>query len=192
MSAPSKEIMAFMEEHGVDSDEIWQTHGSSWVVKHKALERVAAEKAIAFDRPAIIEVKAAEKIAVVCVFGQLGERSEWSFGEAAPYNNKNAYPFAMAEKRAKDRVILKLLNAHGTIYSEAEADEFAESKQPPKQASGPISDAQADMLDKMLAQTKTDAAKFLKYFKAESLEDFPAAKFSDAVEMLKKKVASNV
>jgi hypothetical protein len=30
----------------------------------------------------------------------------------------------MAEKRAKDRVILKLLNAHGHLYSEEEADEF--------------------------------------------------------------------
>ncbi len=71
-------------------------------------------------------------------------------------------------------------------------DEFSESKQPQNPQSGPISEAQADILNKMLAQTKTDAAKFLKYFKADSIDVFPAAKFSDAVEMLKKKVASNV
>ena len=45
-------------------------------------------------------------------------------GEASPKNNKNAYPWAMAEKRAKDRVILKLIGLHGLVYSEQEADEF--------------------------------------------------------------------
>jgi hypothetical protein len=34
----------------------------------------------------------------------------------------------MAEKRAKDRVILKLLSAHGALYSEAEADEFVQRR----------------------------------------------------------------
>ena len=34
---------------------------------------------------------------------------------------------AMAEKRARDRVILKLLVSHGALYSESEADEFASS-----------------------------------------------------------------
>ena len=51
---------------------------------------------------------------------------EWSFGEAMGYNLKNNYPFAMAEKRAKDRVILKLAGLHG-VYSEEEAEDFKES-----------------------------------------------------------------
>jgi hypothetical protein len=37
----------------------------------------------------------------------------------------------MAEKRAKDRVILKLLASHGSLYSEAEADEFTQPRQNP-------------------------------------------------------------
>ncbi len=35
-----------------------------------------------------------------------------------------AYVYAMAEKRGKDRVILKLIELHGLVYSEEEADEF--------------------------------------------------------------------
>jgi hypothetical protein len=35
----------------------------------------------------------------------------------------------MAEKRAKDRVILKLLAVHGDIYSEEEADDFKRPRQ---------------------------------------------------------------
>lgn len=127
---PSKEIMDFMAQYGVDSDEIWQVHGTSWVVKHKALERIAAEVGVVWGVPTMIETKAADGIVALCVFGKLGERSEWSIGEAAPKNNKNAYPYAMAEKRAKDRVILKLLNTHGALYSEAEADEFTQRQNP--------------------------------------------------------------
>ena len=122
---PSEEIFEFMKTYGVASDEIWQVHGTSWVIKHKALERVAAEKGVRFSMPTLIENDSAAGVAVLCVEGKLGDRVEWSIGEAAPKNNKNAYPYAMAEKRAKDRVILKLLNTHGVLYSEAEADEFA-------------------------------------------------------------------
>lgn len=128
---PSKAIMEFMEKFGVAHDEIWEVHGNSWVIKHKALERVAAEQKIVWGIPTMIETKAAEGIVAMCVFGQLGGRSEWSIGEAQPKNNKNAYPYAMAEKRAKDRVILKLLTTHGELFSEAEADEFKENRQNP-------------------------------------------------------------
>jgi hypothetical protein len=122
-----------MAKYGIASDEIWEVHGSTWVVKHKALERVAAEVGIIWDRPAMIETSAEKNTAVICVFGKLGERSEWSIGEAAPSNYKvsgkmSAYPYAMAEKRGKDRVILKLLNASAALYSEAEADEFGENR----------------------------------------------------------------
>lgn len=102
---------------------------AAWVAKHKALEVIAAHNNIKFDMPQIIEADANSKIAVVCVSGSLGDKTEWSFGESTSYNTQNDYPFAMAEKRAKDRVILKLLGLHGDLYSEEEAYEFKETKQ---------------------------------------------------------------
>lgn len=125
MAKPSKEIMEFMSTHKIDSDEIWEVHGNSWCIKHKALERAGAVAGITWDRPQMIEVNSSSGVVALCAFGKLGDREEWSIGEAAPKNNKNSYPYAMAEKRAKDRVILKLLNTHGYLYSEAEfeADE---------------------------------------------------------------------
>lgn len=125
MAKPSKAVMDFMSKYKIDSDEIWEVHGSTWVVKHKALERVAAEQGISFGPPTVEECNTKEGIIAMWVPGALGERKEWAFGEASPKNNKNSYPWAMAEKRAKDRVILKLLNGHGALYSEAEADELA-------------------------------------------------------------------
>jgi hypothetical protein len=44
--------------------------------------------------------------------------------------NKTAiYPYAMAEKRAKDRVILKLAGLYGS-HSEEEADDFKQGSKP--------------------------------------------------------------
>ena len=63
----------------------------------------------------------------------MGERTEWSIGEALVNANyrvsgrQAAYVYAMAEKRAKDRVILKLVGLHGLLSSEEEADEFKSS-----------------------------------------------------------------
>lgn len=125
MGNPSKAVTDFMAKYKICSDEVWEVHGSTWVVKHKALERVAAEQGIVWERPAMVETCAASGIAVMVVFGKLGDKTEWSMGEASPKNNKNAYPYAMAEKRAKDRVILKLLATHGSLYSESEAEEFS-------------------------------------------------------------------
>jgi hypothetical protein len=131
MGKPSKQLMEFMSAHKIDADEIWEVRtGGAWAIKHSALERVAAEHSITFEAPLMLEFHASDKIAVLCVTGKMGERQEWSIGEATPYNCKNAYPFAMAEKRAKDRVILKLLNSHGVLYSEAEADEFERRPNP--------------------------------------------------------------
>lgn len=140
MGKPSQDVMDFMAKYKVDSDEIWEVHGSTWVVKHKALERVAVEVGVTWDAPTVVTCDLANKIAVICAFGRLNDRMEWSFGEAAPANNKNSYPMAMAEKRARDRVILKLLVTHGALYSEAEADEFSEQS-PAKRGELPKKDA---------------------------------------------------
>ncbi|WP_245481393.1 hypothetical protein [Bradyrhizobium sp. LVM 105] len=120
-----KEISDFMEKYGVRSDEVWPVPGGkAYAVKHKALERIAVAQKITFERPAVIGCDLSEKSMVVCVFGKMGDREEWTFGEANPANNKNQYFAAMTEKRAKDRVILKLLSAHGDLYSEDEAEDF--------------------------------------------------------------------
>jgi hypothetical protein len=117
-------ISKILSEYGeTPKDACWDCHGT-WVVYHKAIERMAARAKIVFAAPQVIEARSAEKTAVICVTGTMADRSEWSFGEASPANNKNAYPYAMAEKRAKDRVVLKLLGLHGLAYSEDESDDF--------------------------------------------------------------------
>lgn len=113
-------------EADISGDDVWKVQ-SATVIKHKALERLAAAAKIEFAAPTVIRADRDE--AVILVTGKLGDRSEWSIGEALVNVNYRvtgkmaAYVYAMAEKRAKDRVILKLAGLHG-IYSEDEADEF--------------------------------------------------------------------
>ena len=125
-------IAGVLKEHGFGADACWDCHGT-WVVYHRVLEQIATKASIAFDSPLILEANGEKKVAAICVTGHMGDKSEWSIGEAAPGNNKNAYPWAMAEKRGKDRVILKLIGLHGFAYSEEEADDFkrVESDQNP-------------------------------------------------------------
>ena len=94
---------------------LWDCHGT-WVINHKSLEKIAVRFGIKFDDPVIIESDQKNKCVVLTVRGRRNIISE------------NGYPYAMAEKRAKDRVILKLIGMHGDTYSEDEADDFKNSK----------------------------------------------------------------
>ena len=115
-----------LKEIGLKSEDcLWDCHGT-WVLKHYACERLAAHNGITWDDPILIENDSDAGKVVIKLWGYLGDKSEFTFGEATPKNSKNAYPYAMAEKRAKDRIILKLIGFHGEIYSEDEAEDFEE------------------------------------------------------------------
>lgn len=125
--APDPKLLAILREYEEEpKDAMWDCHGT-WVIYHRAIERIAAKAKITFEMPEIVEAKSADRIVAIVARGFMGDRAEWSFGEAAPGNNKNSYPYAMAEKRAKDRVVLKLVGLHGLAYSEEESDDFRSS-----------------------------------------------------------------
>jgi hypothetical protein len=118
-----------LSQYDCNETDVWDCHGT-WVAYHRTLEKIAAKTNITFDMPTIIESDCGKGVVAICVAGHMDKRTEWSFGEAAPKNNKNAYPYAMAEKRAKDRVILKLVGLHGLVYSEEESETFKRNGAP--------------------------------------------------------------
>jgi hypothetical protein len=131
MSTADQQIADILAKYGEPiAGNIWRVQGQA-VIYHKALERIAAQAGIAFGPPTILRAERDE--AVLLVTGSMGERTEWSIGEALVNVNyrvsgrQAAYVYAMAEKRAKDRVILKLVGLHGLLYSEEEADELKSS-----------------------------------------------------------------
>lgn len=134
MRTADKQIADILVRYGEPfGGNVWRVQGTA-VIYHRTLERIAAQAGIRFDPPTLLRAERDE--AVILVTGRLpgvklgAERVEWSIGEALVNVNyrvsgkQAGYVYAMAEKRAKDRVILKLLELHGLVYSEEEADEF--------------------------------------------------------------------
>ncbi len=121
-------IQDILAKYGEDvRSATWKVQ-SATVIYHRAIERIAAKAGIKFDAPQILRAERDE--AVILVTGRLGDMTVWSIGEAMVNVNyrvsgkQAAYVWAMAEKRAVDRVVLKLIGLHGIVYSENEADEF--------------------------------------------------------------------
>src|SRR3954469_11297560 len=134
MNTADQQIADILAKYGEPiAGNIWRVQGQA-VIYHKALERIAAQAGIVFGPPTILRAERDE--AVILVTGSMGERTEWSIGEALVNVNyrisgrQAAYVYAMAEKRAKDRVILKLIGLHRLLYSEEEADEFKTGRPP--------------------------------------------------------------
>lgn len=76
------------------------------------------------------------------------EQGIYEVGEVNVKNCKNEYPFAMALKRCFDRVVLKNSKlAYAGIYSDSEADEFAEQLEG---ANSPAKKAEQEPLDEKL------------------------------------------
>lgn len=190
-----REIRDLFARHKVelDRDDIWAVQGTP-VVKHKAVERLGAAMQIAWEKPQIV---LAERDAVaVLVAGNAANGYEWSLGEAVVQpmrdtGRKNdrgkpiyepegignyaitpkqaAYPYAMAEKRGKDRVILKLAGLQG-VYSEEEADDFkSHDPEPSNAAREPVADSRAIYVEnsKRRARTFSDPQKLTEWFATE-------------------------
>jgi hypothetical protein len=138
----SKEHADILKSFGEDAKlALWDCHGT-WVIYHKALERIATTAGITFPiaKTRVLEADAKTKIVSMIVVGEMGEREEWATGEASPGNNKNAYPYAMAEKRGKDRVILKLIGLSGEVYEEAKPEFKDREPVSPREGAGTAPD----------------------------------------------------
>ena len=113
------EQQKFNKKYDLSDKDYWECHGKP-VILHSGCEKIAIKDGIKSLDLEIIEINSEKRIAVIKCSGNLHDRHEVSFGESNPKNTMSAYPVAMAEKRAKDRVILKLVGMGGLIYSESD------------------------------------------------------------------------
>ena len=149
MATMTNELRELCKKFGLGKDDVWDCHGT-WVMLHCACEKVASQLGITFDAPEILEGGENDRYAIL-VTGRLGDESAWSIGEASPKNNKNPYPWAMAEKRAKDRVILKLAKfSEADVYSEIEADDFKKPRGQSAPAADPLDARRKALGNKMM------------------------------------------
>lgn len=212
MSNVPENVKKTLVNLGFDKNDYWSLPQNKdvTILTHRALERIAAHKGVVLDPPQIIEADGANKRATVLVVGHYDGKTEWSFGEAAPQNNKNAYPWAMAEKRAKDRVILKLVGLHGDVYSsvddfEADQRQNDQAPKPKTQQSATavpvpveqletvagISQTQIDYINGELTDYGITAEKF-KHQVGCTVEDLPADRYERVKTWIKKHTKKEV
>jgi hypothetical protein len=117
-------IKELASKYNLNKNDVWQCQ-NAWVIKHDAIERIAVTEGVIFDTPQVVEFNGS--LGLIGRATKDGKNYIWSTGEASNENvkGKGRYYFAMAEKRLKDRLTLKLINAYQYgIYSEDEADDF--------------------------------------------------------------------
>ena len=124
-------INDFKNKYQLSGEDFWQLKvggRQQWIIKHNAMERVALAEKMQWQ----LEVLSfAPDVVVKATVYHPGTGNQMeSLGEASAKTTKQSFLYAMAEKRAVDRCVLKLLNAHAYLYTDADADEFkAEEKQ---------------------------------------------------------------
>jgi len=107
-------------------DCLWQKHNAT-CMKHRYIEIAGQMKGVVIESLEEIEKNSKEGVVAIKCTASLKDNRVITYGEATPKNNTNAYPYAMAEKRAIDRAVLKLIGIHGFVYSEDEVDKSFES-----------------------------------------------------------------
>ncbi len=112
------------KKYNLTESDYWQeSRSKKWIISHDACEKIADMEGIIFGPPQILNSE--QNFVRMVISGKKGDVLIWSVGEADNKNCKNLYFGAMAEKRGKDRVILKLINAYEYgVYSDVEADDF--------------------------------------------------------------------
>jgi len=118
----------FKNKYKLEAGDFWELKqkAGTWIITHKACEKIAYIEGYRYK----IEVLNFNPDALIKCTGSTSDGSITieTLGEASPKNTHNQYPYAMAEKRAVDRCILKLANAYGYIYSAEESEDFKEEK----------------------------------------------------------------
>lgn len=108
------------------SECLWEKHGAT-CMKHRYIEIAGQSKGVVIESLDEVEKNSAEGVVAIKCTASLNTNRVITYGEASPKNNKNGYPYAMAEKRAIDRAILKLIGIHGFVYSDDEVEENFEN-----------------------------------------------------------------
>jgi len=116
------------KKYNLTKNDYWQeSRSQKYIITHDACQKIGDMEGIIFGPPQILNSE--QSFVRMVISAKKGEVLMWSIGEADTKNCKNLYFGAMAEKRGKDRVILKLINAYEYgIYSDVEADDFKKPK----------------------------------------------------------------
>lgn len=130
MSLPTDKrarLAELAKKYNLGQEDFFKIHNTV-IITRTGVEKIASVAKIGIDYKIVALDLTNKEACIECVAtmpSEKGLKSVTTFGESTPYNTKNAYPVAMAEKRAKARAILMLTEFYSEgVYSEDEADDF--------------------------------------------------------------------
>ena len=120
--AQREHLNGLFVENGLTKDDVFLSSQFA-IITRTGIEKIQANHdvrvtfEVVSDNPGFVVIKAK---ATKQIDGRVFEVE--TYGEASPQNNRTKYPFAMAEKRALARAVLKIvgLYAHAGVISEDE------------------------------------------------------------------------
>ena len=161
--ADNEKIRALAKKYSLNKNDFWQLPNNQhvWIIKHDAVERIAKQEGVIFENPTIVEHSREHCVLLGSAVMHIDEDppnhkvEEWTFGEAdRKANCHNNYIYAMAEKRLKDRLTLKIVGAYEYgIYSDTEADSFKQSYADKKMQEPNCSVKQLKEIERLLKET---------------------------------------
>ena len=101
--------------------------GNNFILKHDALTKIAKNEGVVFHKPEVHIIYNDKHIFGVEMYGEaeLDGYKIWTTADSTTQNTMAKYYFNMAEKRLRDRQVLKLLDLYEYgLYSDVEADDF--------------------------------------------------------------------
>ena len=142
--------------------------GKNYIIFHDALTKIAKIEGIVFHKPQVEILYNDSNFFGVAMMGEaeLDGYKIWTSADSTKENTMAKYYFNMAEKRLRDRQVLKLLDLYEYgVYSEEEADAF--KKQPTKSSEvKPMTKYQATLIVEILKHKEGyDVAKVKSIFK---------------------------
>ena len=127
MKETKQEILnrLFIENNLTDED--YFKHKFYTIITRSGIDKIQASNDIRISYKLIYN-SVDTKCVIIKATATMGDKVIETFGEAAPMNNQNSYPIAMAEKRAMSRACLKLAGFYeNNVFGEMEAEDFKRS-----------------------------------------------------------------
>lgn len=126
-----EKLAKLYKEYNLSAEDIFKNPSQGWtIITRGGIDKVQAQAKIDI-RYEVISHDLSN--IVIKAVGTAGEARIETFGEANPKNTKNGYPFAIAEKRAMSRVVLKLAGFYEAgVFGQDEwddADKFVQGEQ---------------------------------------------------------------
>ena len=124
MKETKQEILnrLFIENNLTDED--YFKHKFYTIITRSGIDKIQASNDIRICYKLIYN-SPDTKCVIIKATATMGDKVIETFGEAAPMNNQNSYPIAMAEKRAMSRAVLKLTGFYELgVFGEDESEEF--------------------------------------------------------------------